>query len=210
MRILATSIIAALLAVPSAFACTDTQINGGTLQFDYAEVSGGPIAGSFLSDGSLVLAPPNEGTAAATYSLDGLEYLVVIGGIDNGSNFVDVGVIIVRGAVAPGPGTYAFDGTSAFFVFVDDAVGYTVPTDICATNWTLELLGAVAAGKYGATTGSVTFNSVSPTSVSGTFSGMAIDPTSFTTLQVSSGSFNVEEATSVEPSSWSGVKSAYR
>jgi hypothetical protein len=210
MKLLATSIAALLLTVPPAFSCTDTQINGGTLEFDYSQTGGGPIAGSFFSDGSLVLDPANQGTAAATYSLDGLEYLVVVGGVDNGSDFADVGVIIVRGAVAPGPGPYGFDGVNAFFFFVDDAVGYTVPADICAANWTLELVGAVAAGKYGATTGTVTFNTASSTSVSGTFSGMAIDPTSFTTLLISNGAFNVEGTTAIEASTWGGVKNAYR
>jgi len=210
MRPLATSLLFLFAASAPVLACTDTQINGGTMSFVYSQVGGGPISGSFLSDGDLQLDPPNMGTAAATYTLDGLEYLVVVGGFDNGTSFTDVSVIIVRGAVAPGPGPYAFDGANAFFFFVDDASGYDVPADICTTNWTLELVGAVAAGKYGVTSGLLTFDTVSSTSVTGTFSGTAIDPNTFTTLLISNGEFNVQGSTSVDAASWGGVKSAYR
>ncbi|MEZ5064970.1 MAG: hypothetical protein R3B81_09550 [bacterium] len=210
MKATATGLFAFVLAAAPAFACTDTQINGGNLQFGYAQTGGGSIAGSFVSDGDIVLDPANEGSASATFSLDGLEYLVVLGAVTDGSNFTDVGAIVVRGATAPGAGTFVFDGVNTFFVFVDDAVGYTAPTDICGVNWMLELVGAVAAGKYSATSGAVTFDVVTPTNVVGTFSGLATDPTSGTTLLISDGSFNVEDATSVDASSWGEVKNAYR
>jgi hypothetical protein len=197
-----------MLAAP-VLACTDPPINGGTFEFEYAQFPSGPINGSFLSTGSVVLDPVNEGTASATFELDGVQYLVVVGAVEDGATFTDVGVIIVRGAVPPGPGVYAFDGSTAFFVFADDVVGYDTPLDLCAVNWTNELANAVALGKHVSMTGSVTVLTTGAT-VSGTFAGTTLDPDTGAVLSVTEGAFNVEDTTSLEPSAWSRIKADYR
>ena len=200
----------ALVATPALATTPDILINGGTMDHDYQEISGGSVSGHFGSSGSLAEAPPNEGTAATTYVLDGLNYLTVVGALEDGSNYVDGGVVVLSSAGPIVPGTYVLDASTNFFVFVDDAVGWEVPADIWNTNWTIELMSIVAAGKYVATSGTVELIEVSTARISGTFDAMVIDPLTGITLAVLAGSFNVETTTPVDSGSWGSVKSLYR
>jgi hypothetical protein len=211
MNRLATILFGLALVATPVFATTpDILINGGTMDFDYQEISGGSVSGHFGSSGSLVEAPPGEGTAATTYVLDGLNYLTVVGALEDGSNFIDGGVVVLSSAGPIMPGTYVLDASSNFLVFVDDAVGWVPPADLWNTNWTLELMSIVAAGKYVATAGTVELTEVSSVKIAGTFDAMVIDPMTGIALAVVSGSFNVETPTPVESGSWSSVKSLYR
>jgi hypothetical protein len=211
MRLMATSLFALLiLAAPVLATTPDILINGGTMDFLYNEVPGGSINGTFGSSGSLVADPPDQGTAATTYELNGLNYATVVGAVDDGANFIDGGVIVVSDAAPIAVGTYPFDMADGWFFFVDDAVGWVPPADLWNTNWTLELASISAAGKYGSMSGSVTFTSVSSTLIAGTFTATVIDPGTGTTLAISSGEFNVETTTAVDASSWGGVKELYR
>ena len=88
MRHLATAVaVLVLIASPALATTPDILINGGTLDYDYV----GATSGHFGSSGALVADPPVEGTAATTYVLDGLNYLVVTGALEDGTNFVDGG-----------------------------------------------------------------------------------------------------------------------
>jgi len=211
MKQKATVLLALLSLVSPALASGgDILINGGTLDFDYLQVPPGSINGHFGSAGSLVDVPATEGTAAATFVLDGVHYLTVVGALENGTNFVDGGVIVV-GDVAPiTTGTYDLDAVAGVFVFVDDAVGWVPPADLWNTNWTLELASIVASGKHVSMSGSVTFTSVSSLLIAGTFTASTIDPDTGVTLAVTSGAFNVDSTTGTESTSWSAVKALYR
>jgi hypothetical protein len=211
MNRLVPALITALLVSVPAFATTpDILINGGTLDFDYQQVPAGPITGHFGSSGSLVADPPDEGTAATTYVLDGLNYLTVVGALEDGVNFIDGAVIILADAAPIGVGTYPLDGVNGMLVFVDDAVGWVPPADLWNTNWTLELLGIAASGKYGAMSGTVEVLAVGETNISGTFEAMMIDPVTGVSLLVAAGSFNVESTTDTEVNTWGSVKELYR
>jgi hypothetical protein len=208
MKRLATPLLALLLfASPGLATVPDTLLNGGSLDFDFA----GFVNGHFGSTGSLVADPATEGTAATTFVLDGLNYLVVVGALEDGSNsnFVDGGILIISSAGPIVPGPYVLDGVNAAFLFVDDAVGWVPPADLFNTNWTNELLSITAAGKYGSMSGSVNLISNSPTLVSGTFSAMMVDE-SLHSLTVTGGSFNVESTTDTNEGTWAAVKSLYR
>jgi hypothetical protein len=190
--------------------CADL-LNGGTMTFDYVEAPPGPINGSFSSDGVIVDAPPVEGTAAATFVLDGTNYAVVVGALEDGLNFVDGGVIVVGDPVNPiTVGSYPLDGIAGVFVFVDDAVGWVPPLDLCSINWTLELDAIVAAGKNLSTSGTVTFTTVTSEVMAGTFECATFDPDTGVTLAISAGTFNIDTTTSVDDSSFGKVKSLYR
>ncbi|MBZ0267930.1 hypothetical protein K8I85_07230 [bacterium] len=206
MKRLATTLFAILLFTsPGLATVPDTLINGGNLDFDFV----GNVNGHFGSTGSLVAAPATEGTAATTFELDGLNYLVVVGALEDGANFVDGGILIISSAGAITPGPYVLDGVNAAFLFVDDAVGWTPPADLFNTNWTNELMSIVASGKYGSLSGSVNLISVTATLVSGTFSCTMLDE-SLNSLTVSNGEFNVESTTDTDEGSWGAVKNLYR
>jgi len=185
-------------------------INGGTMDFDYLQVPPGSINGHFGSSGSLVDVPATEGTAATTFVLNGVNYLAVVGATENGTNFVDGGVVIVGDLAPITTGTYSLDGVTSFFVFVDDAVGWVPPADLWNTNWTLELASIVAAGKHVSVSGSVTLTSVNSLLVAGTFTATTFDADTGVTLAVTSGTFNVDSTTGTESTSWSSVKALYR
>ena len=191
-----------LLAGPGLATTPDILINGGTFDFDFQQMPSGPIAGHF---GSL-----NEGTAATTYVLNGFNYLTVIGAVEDGVNFIDGAVIVVSSVAPLTTGTYALDGVEGVLVFVDDAVGWTPPTDLWNTNWTNELLAIAADGKYGSFTGSVEVTELTPAKIAGTFSATLVDPISGITLLAFSGSFNVETTTDTDPSTWGQIKDLYR
>jgi len=211
MKHLATRLGALLaLASPALGNPTAVVLNGGTMDFDYLEVPPGSINGSFTSNGIIVDAPPVEGTAAATFELDGSHYAVVVGALEDGANFVDGGVIVVADAAPIAPGNYPLNGVDGVFVFVDDAIGWVPPTDFCATNWTQELGSIVSSGKYLSMSGSVTFVTVSPTVIAGTFECLTVDGATGVVLAVSSGSFNIDTTTSVESSTFAKVKALYR
>jgi len=206
MKRLATTLFAVLLLTsPGLATVPDTLINGGTLDFDYV----GNVNGHFGSTGSLVADPATQGTAATTYVLDGLNYLVVVGALEDGTNFVDGGILIISSAAPIAPGVYPLDGVDAAFLFIDNAQGWTPPADLFNTNWTNELVSLVADGKYGSMSGSVTLLTVSPTLVSGTFSCTMLDE-NLNSLSVSNGEFNVESTTDVDEGSWGAVKNLYR
>lgn len=211
MKRFATILLTLSFLATSALATDpDILINGGTVDFDYAQVPSGPITGHFGSDGSLVAAPVNEGSAATTYLLDGMHYLTVVGAIEDGTNFVDGAVIILKDVAPITDGTYELNGTTGVLVFVDDAVGWTPPADLWNTNWTLELAAIVAAGKYASISGCVTVTTLGPSRIQGTFSGVLTNQSMTTTLNVVCGTFNVEEPTAVDSASWTSVKGLYR
>lgn len=206
MNRIATTVLALLLLAAPGFATTpDTLINGGTLDFDLS----GFLNGHFGSVGSLVADPATEGTAATTFVLDGLNYLVVVGALEDGANFVDGGILIISSAGPINPGPYTLDGVNAAFLFVDNAVGWIPPNDLFNTNWTNELLSIVADGKYGSVSGTVNLISNTATLVSGTFSASMLDE-SLHAVTVSDGSFNVESTTDTSEDTWSSVKALYR
>jgi hypothetical protein len=207
-----TTVLLSLTFLATATLATepDILINGGTVEFDYLQVPSPTVAGHFGSDGSLAADPPNEGTAATTYVLDGLHYLTVIGAVENGTNFID-GIGIVIESLAPiTPGTYPLDGVTGTLAFVDDAVGWVPPADLWNTNWTLELASIVAAGKYLSVSGAVVVDTVDPYRVAGSFEALVIDPNTGITLAVSAGTFNVAPPVSVDDTTWASVKNLYR
>ena len=99
MRTLATILFGlAFLSSPVSATVPDILINGGTEDFSYQQFPSGPIVGTFGSSGSLIADPATEGTAATTYVLDGFNYLTVVGALEDGANFVDGGVLILKSA----------------------------------------------------------------------------------------------------------------
>ena len=210
MKTIATALLALLFVTSMASAqCYDLLLDNGTMGFDYQQPGGG-IAGNFVSLGGLVGNPPTEGTAAATFVLDGINYLVVIGAVEDGANFRDGGVLVLSSLVPITVGNYSLDGIDGLFVFIDDAVGWNPPADICATNWAIELASIVAAGKYGSVSGNVNVASLDPTGASGTFNAAVTDPDTGITLDVTSGSFNVLPPSAVDGSTWGSIKTLYR
>ena len=199
------------LAAPAFGNPTAVILNGGTMDFDYLEVPPGSTNGSFSSDGTIVDVPPVEGTAAATFVLDGVNYAVVVGAVEDGANFVDGGIIVVSDALNPiAVGSYDLDAIEGAFFFIESAVGWVPPTDLCATNWTQELDSVVATGKHVSTSGTVTFTTVSASVIAGTFECATEEPDTGVVLAVSSGSFNIDTTTSVESTSFTKVKALYR
>lgn len=187
-----------------------TLLNGGTMDFAYTN-SSGSISGFFSSNGVINDVPPVEGTAAATFVLDGTNYLVVVGALEDGANFVDGGVIVAADPLNPiGVGSYPLDGIAGLFVFIDDAVGWVPPADLCAVNWTQELDSIVSTGKHLSTTGTVNFTTVSAQVVAGTFSCATFDSNTGEILAITDGSFNIDTTTSVEETSFTAVKALYR
>jgi hypothetical protein len=212
MKTLTTTVLALFILSGSALATLepDFLINSGAMAFDYAQVPSGPVSGHFSSDGMLAHDPPNEGTAATAYVLDGVHYLTIIGAMEDGTNYTDGAVIIVSGAEPITAGTYDLDGTTGFLAFVDDAVGWIPPSDLWKTNWAEELLLIDAAGKYGSTSGTVTFSQISWKDVQGGFEAMVTDPETGVELAITSGSFVIGVPVATERSSWSSVKALYR
>jgi hypothetical protein len=216
MKMVATTVIALFVFSFPAFATgpvPDIFINGGTMDFQYNQTGGpgGPISGSFSSDGVLAHDPPNEGTAATTYVLDGVNYATVVGAIEDGANYTDGAVIVVSDPTNPiMVGTYDLDGTVGVFAFVDDAFNWFPPTDLWKTNWTEELLLIDAAGKYGSTSGTVTFTHVEVGKVAGTFECTATYPETGVVLAITFGSFNADGLVATDRASWSSIKALYR
>jgi hypothetical protein len=214
MKKMTTSAIALLLLSFPAFADgpgPDILLNGGTMDFDYTQVPPGPVTGHFSSDGVLSHDPPNEGTAALTYALDGVHYATIVGATDDGLNYTDGGVIVVSDPSDPiTVGSYPLDGTVAVFAFVDDAVDWAPPSDLYKTNWSLELLSIEASGKYGSTSGTVTFTDLDVSKIAGTFECSVTDPETGIVLAITTGSFNVDVPVATERSTWSTIKALYR
>lgn len=207
MRNIATILFGLVLFSSPALATDpDILINGGTMDFDYV----GTVGGHFGSNGSLVEAPVSQGTAATTYVLDGLNYLVVVGALEDGANFVDGGILILSSVAPLTTGVFPLDGVSGVFLFIDDAVGWTPPADLFNTNWTNELAALVASGKYGSTSGSVHVTALSPSQISGTFTAAVADPVTSGALTLSEGSFNVETTVSTDAKTWGEVKALHR
>ncbi len=210
MKTITTVLLTLLFVTSMASAeCYDLLLDNGTMSFDYAEVGGG-INGSFLSVGGLVGDPPTQGSAAATFELNGTFYLVVIGAVEDGVDFRDGGVIVLSSPAPITVGAHALDGVTGLFVMVDDAIGWNPPADICATNWALELANITAAGKYGSVSGTVNVASLDLTGASGTFNCIVSDPDTGVDLEVTSGQFNVLPPSAVDASSWGEVKGLYR
>lgn len=205
------TVLLALLLVPALAAadCYDLLLDHGTMSFDYEQVGGG-INGSFLSVGGLSGTPVTEGTIAATFVLDGLNYLLVLGAVEDGTEFRDAGVILVSSVAPIVPGVFVLDGTNAVFLQIDDAVGWNPPADPCAVNWSTELAGIVAAGKYGSISGTLNLASLDMGGASGTFNAVVEDPDSGVQLDVTNGQFNVVPPSAVDGSTWGTVKALYR
>lgn len=210
MKSTATALLV-LLLVPAlaAATCYDLLLDHGTMSFDYQQVGGG-ISGNFVSVGGLSGTPPTQGTIAATFPLDGLNYLLVLGAVEDGAEFRDAGVILVSSVAPITPGPYSLDGTNAVFLQIDDAMGWNPPADPCAVNWSIELASIVAAGKYGSVSGTLNLDSLDMGGASGTFTALVADPDSGIQLEVTSGSFNVVPPSAVEDSSFGSVKALYR
>jgi hypothetical protein len=214
MKTVATTALALLVFSFPAFAnvVPDILIHSGLMRFEYTKIAGpgDPISGQFLSSGTLKHDPPNEGTAAAVYALDGIHYATVVGAMVDGTDFTDGAVIVVSSATPLTEGTYDLDGTTGVLAFVDDAVDWHPPTDLWKTNWTLELLLLDAAGKYGSTSGTVTFGSITGAVIWGVFEATVADPETGTVLSITNGYFDVEPPVGTDPSSWSSIKALYR
>jgi hypothetical protein len=214
MKMMATTAIAFLLLSIPSFADgpePDIMINGGTMTFEYTQVPPGPVNGQFSAKGILVHDPPNEGVAGTTYLLDGTYYATVVGALEDGANYTDGGVIVVSDPDDPiAVGSYDLDGTVGIFAFIDDAVDWAPPPDLFKANWTEELLGIDAAGKYGSTSGTVTFTDLNDSKIAGTFECTVTDQESGITLAITSGTFNADGVIATERSTWSTIKALYR
>ncbi|MBZ0267908.1 hypothetical protein K8I85_07120 [bacterium] len=179
------------------------------MSFNYQQVGGG-IAGNFTSVGGLSGTPVTEGTIATTFVLDGLNYLLVLGAVEDGIEFRDAGVILVSSVAPIVPGAFTLDGTNAVFLQIDDAVGWNPPADPCAVNWSTELASIVAAGKYGSISGTLNLLSLDMGGASGTFDAVVEDPDSGIQLDVTGGEFNVVPPSAVDGASWGSTKALYR
>jgi hypothetical protein len=210
MKSMATVLLALLLVPALASAdCYDLLLDHGTMSFDYEQVGGG-ISGNFVSVGGLSGTPVTQGTIAVTFQLDGLNYLLVLGAVEDGVEFRDAGVILVSSVTPIVPGLFTLDGTNAVFLQIDDAVGWNPPSDPCAVNWSTELAGIVAAGKYGSISGTLNLMSLDMGGAAGTFNAVVEDPDTGIQLDVTSGQFNVVPPSAVEGANWGSVKALYR
>jgi hypothetical protein len=211
MKQRATLLLGLLCLASPTFANPTLLLNGGTMDFDYMEVPPGSVNGHFSSNGVIVKAPPIEGTAAATFELDGDFWAVVVGAVEDGANFVDGGVILVKDPDNPiVAGTYDLDGVNGALVFIDNALGWIPPLDFKDTNWSQELADIVADGKHSSVSGSVTFSTFGDFVVAGTFETATFDAATGVELAVTNGTFNVDTTTSVESQSFTQVKALYR
>jgi len=210
MKSLAT-VLFALLLVPALAAadCYDLLLDHGTMSFDYQQIGGG-ISGSFVSVGGLSGTPVTEGTIATTFVLDGLNYLLVLGATEDGTEFTDAGVILVSSVAPIAPGIFSLDGTNAVFLQIDNASGWTPPADPCAVNWTNELASINAAGKYGSISGTLNLLSLDMGGAAGVFNAVVEDPDSGIQLDVTNGEFNVVPPSAVDDASWGSTKALYR
>jgi hypothetical protein len=190
-----------------------TLIDGGTMDFQYAQFPSGTYVGSFSADGELLTGvPAGGGTTALLFDSGGEHYLVVAAALLDGGGNVDAAVVMIRSASPFVPGVYPVDAINhtCTFAFVDDAVSFALPADPATADWESWFNGLLASRRFVGATGAVTLTEVGPSAVTGTFSGLSFEYGTNMPLSISPGAFHVTGALAVEDDTWAGVKADYR
>ncbi len=213
-----SALVATTLAISSG-AAAQSLLADGELAFDYQQFPTGAYGGTFSASGPIAdpsSFPPGSGAAYGVFGeVEGVHYLLVVGGILNVDSTIDAAFLLIRNDNPITLGIYPVDTTDfrVGFGYLDDATALPIPGD----PWALDLQAwadlLVAEHVFVGVNGAITIEEALPgDTVAGTFTGLMGEYQGTQMLAgLTNGSFRVGPVPlAVESTSWGSAKSSYR
>jgi len=208
-----------LLSAPSVSSADVLSLySGGEMSFDYDQFPFGPVAGTFHANGDILELldfPPTGGGACtgATLDTETTDYFAFVAGVRNPDNSIDLTFIHIRSDAGISTESYQFDPVNqrVLFGFIDDATAITMPEDLVNFDFRLWLDQVEAKHKFTGALGNVTFTSISPEGIEGSFDGILVDTEDTTLVSISNAMFRLSgDPLPVEDESWGSIKGRYQ
>jgi len=216
MRTAATIVGLLVLLSTAAYADSVHFYPGGEMSFTYMQIPPGPISGTFFAQGDVSdpqsIPPPGTGaTSALAVEIDGMYYLLIVGGFGNADRSADIGFVFIMSPTPIGPGVYPLDpvGFTTLFGFLDDASDIVLPGDLTTTDWVVWVSSITAAHKFLGTSGSVVITVLTPSDIQATFAVTAGEFGGGPIIGIPDGYISVGTVLDINQDSWGAVKNLY-